>query len=167
MRLATLQHWTLHGRFALSAGKTGGHASLTWAREGERHRLDITGPLGRGHLRLTQDDHGAELRDSEGNVERAEDAGELLFRATGHRLPLEDLPYWAIGAPRPGMDNRIELDGFGRARKLMQNDWSVEYLSYRNLSGLDLPDRLLLRHAAAGQEEIEVRLVIERWVLNR
>jgi outer membrane lipoprotein LolB len=165
-QLAALDRWTLTGRLAVRSDSQGGNATLRWMREGDRHRIDLTGPLGRGHVRVVQDGDGAELRDDAGVVQRAASAEELLWRATGYRLPLAGLPYWALGVSRPGEEGSHELDPAGRLRVLAQDGWKIEYLDYMDAAGQALPSRLFLRRVAQGEEELEVRLVIERWMLQ-
>src|SRR3989344_1429963 len=100
LRQATLKSvtaWQVRGRLALRAADQGWHATLNWERDGERHRLDFTGPLGRGHLRLVQDERGAELQDTEQRIWRAGNAETLLHRATGWRGPLDGLDFWVGG----------------------------------------------------------------------
>lgn len=171
--LMTVTAWQLRGRLAVRAGEQGAHATLNWKRDGERHRLDFTGPLGRGHLRLTRDSQGAELRDAGKRVWRAADAGRLLYRATGWIVPLDDMNYWVLGLPAPGPAPEQQLDEQGRLKRLAQSGWDIQFLEYARHGDLDLPSRMFItrqdNHAEAGPaagETIEVRLSIERWSLT-
>ena len=98
-----IQHWELRGRLAVRADERGGQASLTWKRDAARHSIRLNGPLGRGVVRVTQDETGAQLQDAEQRVFHAADAEELLYRYTGWRLPLTNLNYWVRGVPVPGL----------------------------------------------------------------
>src|SRR3990167_4543047 len=99
--LRPITAWKIQGRLAMRAAEEGWQASLNWVREGERHRIDLIGPLVRGHLRLTRDDQGAELRDADQHSWRAENPEQLLYRATGWLVPLDGLHYWVLGLPLP------------------------------------------------------------------
>jgi outer membrane lipoprotein LolB len=166
-KLAPLTGWELHGRLALRTDSEGWHASLVWVRSGDRHNIDLTGPLGRGHLRLKRSREGAELKDSESNVLYADSAEDLLLRATGYRVPLEGLDYWVRGLPTPGATLERELDPWGRLRGLRQDGWDIEFLEYARQGDYELPSKLFLRRELASRGErdgeVEVRLVIERW----
>ncbi len=173
LELRRITAWQVRGRLALRAADQGWHASLRWDRDGEKVRLDFTGPLGRGHLRLVQDGHGAELRDADQRVWRAGNPEALLYRATGWALPLEGLNYWVVGLPVPGTVSTQQLDIQGRLKRLVQSGWDIQFLEYTRLGAYDLPSKLFITRRsspaedrAAGQELLEVRLSIERWTLT-
>lgn len=171
--LRPITAWKIQGRLAMRTAEEGWQASLNWVREGERHRIDLTGPLGRGHLRLTRDDHGAELRDADQHVWRAENLEQLLYRTTGWHVPLDGLNYWVLGLPLPNTVASQELDPQGRLKMLAQSGWDIRFLEYTRYGSLDLPSKLFIKRQgrgtntnSAGDDTIEVRLVIERWALN-
>lgn len=172
-KLSPLSTWEIRGRVALRTETEGWQASMIWVRRDERHQIDLSGPLGRGHVRLTRDAGGAMLKDSEQKVYRNSNAEELLALATGYRFPLEGLNYWVRGLPVPGGEAEREYDAWGRLARLRQLGWDIEYLEYENHAGLELPAKFFARRrpvgealARAGEEEFEVRLVIDRWTLK-
>ena len=161
--------WSLRGRLALRAADQGWHATLNWERNGENHRMDFTGPLGRGHLRLIQDSRGAELRDADQRVWREADAELLLYRATGWVVPLDGLNFWVLGLPAPGPAPERQLDGQGRLQRLAQAGWDIRFLEYARHGAFELPSRIYItrRNDAEGTAEtLEVRLSIEHWTLK-
>jgi outer membrane lipoprotein LolB len=168
--LAPITAWEIHGRLAMHTREEGWQARLRWVRRCEQHRIDLTGPLGRGHLRLTQDNDGATLSDAQ-HVYRDSNAEQLLARATGWYVPFEGLGYWVRGLPAPDGPSRQDLDGHGRLRSLQQHDWDIRYLEYTRVGGHELPSKLFLKRVlqsggtARSPEDrtLEVRLVIERW----
>jgi outer membrane lipoprotein LolB len=169
--LRPITHWNIQGRLAMRTADEGWQASLSWVRDGDRLRIDITGPLGRGHLRLTQDDHGAELRDADQHAWRAADPEQLLFRTTGWLVPLSGLNDWVRGLPLPDTTATQELDAQGRLKTLSQSGWDIRFLEYARQGSLDLPSKLFIKRQsdaanADGKGDIEVRLVIESWTLN-
>ena len=177
LRQATLKpitSWHVRGRLALRAADQGWHATLNWERDGERHRLDFTGPLGRGHLRLVQDDRGAELLDTEQRIWRAGNAETLLYRATGWRVPLDGLNYWIVGLAAPDSVSNQQLDARGRLKRLSQSGWDIQFLEYTHYGSFDLPSKLYITRQGdrvegnpAGDEALEVRLSIERWTFKQ
>ena len=166
--LLPIQHWELRGRLAVRTGERGGQASLTWKRDAARHSIRLNGPLGRGAVRVTQDESGAQLQDAEQRVFHAADAEELLFLYTGWRLPLANLNYWVRGVPVPELPATRELDNAGRLKTLRQQNWEVQFQEYVQFEGHELPNRLTLNYApepvTPEQPAMEVRLVIDRWV---
>ena len=165
--------WKIHGRLAMHTADEGWQASVYWVREGDRHRIDITGPLGRGHLRLEQDSRGAELRDADQRTWRAENAEQLLYRATGWQLPIDGMNYWVLGLPSPAAAASEELDGQGRLKTLVQFGWDIQFLEYTRYGSFDLPSKLFIKRQRGDTEinlgkdaALEVRLVIERWAFN-
>jgi outer membrane lipoprotein LolB len=172
-RLRAVSAWTLQGRLAMRAAAEGWQASVHWMHDGARQQIDLTGPLGRGHLRLTQDSGGAELRDADRKTWRAENAQQLLYRATGWLVPLDGLNYWILGLPAPGPAAKLELDDQGRLKTLDQSGWDIRFLEYARQGSLDLPSRIFIKTqgganatASAQDVDVEVRLIIERWTLD-
>ena len=165
--LVPIRHWELRGRLAVRADERGGQASLTWKRAAAQHDIRLNGPLGRGVVRVTQNETGAQLQDAEQRVFHAANAEELLYRYTGWRLPLTNLNYWVRGVPVPGLPASRELDDAGRLKTLRQQGWELQYQEYVRFEGHELPNRLTLTYAPdqATPElpAMEVRLVIDRW----
>jgi outer membrane lipoprotein LolB len=175
-QLLPLTTWNLVGRVALRSEHDGGQASLRWEHTPSAQTIDLSGPLGRGLVRLQQDEQGVRLLDSNQQVYQAENAEALLFNTTGWHIPLEGLNYWIRGVPVPDAPLRQELDDQGRLAVLWQLGWEVHFLSYTRVGAHDLPRRLtLLLPPATDTPEsppdpvrrspVEARLVIERWTL--
>ena len=170
--LRALSAWTLQGRLAMRAAEEGWQASVHWIHDGARQQIDLIGPLGRGHLRLTQDNGGAELRDADRKTWRAENAQQLLYRITGWLVPLDGLNYWILGLPAPGPAAKLALDDQGRLKTLDQSGWDIRFLEYARQGSLDLPSKIFIKRRGDGNEtasaqhvDVEVRLIIERWTL--
>lgn len=173
--LAPLNRWRLTGRIGLQTADEGWQATLVWVRERDEHKIDLMGPLGRGHMRLTQDAQGAVLRDADQRSYYAANGEALLLRTTGWQVPLKGLNHWMLGLPVPGVDADSELDDWGRLKRLRQLGWDIEFLEYTAHGVLELPSKLFMKRrevprlaARAGTApvengELEVRLVVERW----
>ena len=166
--LLPIQHWELRGRLAVRADERGGQASLTWKRDAALHNIRLNGPLGRGVVRITQDETGAQLQDSEQRVFHAANAEELLYGYTSWRLPLTNLNFWVRGLPVPDLPSSRELDNAGRLKTLRQQGWEVQYQGYVQSGTHELPSRLTLFYSPDPPSldmptAMEVRLVIDRW----
>lgn len=177
-RLTPLKSWNIQGRLSARTPTEGWHASLRWVRNDQRHHIDLWGPLGRGHLRLTQDRYGARLRDADHNTYWAESGQQLLFDTTGWWLPLDGLNYWVLGLPVPETPAEHALDQQGRLKSLNQLGWQINFLRYRRHGAYEFPSKLFIRRrlgnpgTVAFDDEtlnepiLEVRLVIERWTIT-
>ena len=173
-QLLPLTTWQLVGRVALRSGQEGGQASLRWQHTPAGQTIDLRGPLGRGLVRLQQDEQGVRLLDGAQQVHAADSAEALLFNTTGWHIPLEGLNYWIRGVPVPGVPQQLKLDDQGRLAVLWQSGWEVRFLAYTRFGQHDLPTRLtLLRPQETdtppsdlpGRLPVEARLIIERWTL--
>jgi len=174
LELRPVNSWEINGRLAMRTAEEGWQATLRWVRKQERHNIDLMGPLGRGHLRLTQDRYGAELRDSDQHTYRDSSVQQLLQRATGWNVPLEGLNYWVLGLPVPDVPRTQNLDEWGRLKTLQQQGWGIEFLEYTRQGANELPSKLFIKRQPsfieaahddpdAAEATLEVRLVIDRW----
>jgi len=165
--LARVSAWDVRGRVALRGADEGFSASLLWVRDGERHRIELTGPLGGGRVRLTQDRGVAELRDGNDQVLRDVSMQQLLWRRTGWELPLDGFNHWVLGLPAPGAHAPLDIDPWGRLATLQQAGWEIRFLEYESHGVHELPSRVFIKRATdAANRTLEVRLVIEKWTLR-
>ncbi len=174
-RLISLNSWEIQGRISARSSTEGWQATVRWVRDGDRHDIELGGPLGRGHVRLMQDRFGARLRDANNQTYWAATSQQLLFDTTGWRLPLDGLNYWVLGLPVPDTPGTQALDRSGRLKSLDQLGWQVRFLRYRRHGGYEFPSKLFIRRQVNGTDAqppdegdshgplLEVRLVIERW----
>ncbi len=166
--LARLSAWELRGRLALRTEEEGIHASVYWRCDRDTLRIDLAGPFGGGRVRITQDEHGAELRDASNKIYRDASLQELLARVTGWRLPLESLRWWIVGIPAPDAAPRMELDGWGRLKTLEQSGWVVQFLEYTTHGAYELPRRVFIKRSSHAPYDalLEARFVVETWSLS-
>ena len=163
--LSALSAWSLSGRIAIQTPAEGWHAALTWEQQGETYAIQLSSPLGQGALLLNGDPAHVTLRTSAGE-DSAQDPETLLERQLGWRLPVSGLRYWVLGLPDPNVPlEHQELDGQGRLTHIRQSGWDIEFRSYAAASRADLPDKLFLNNANA-EPHLEVRMVVENWILQ-
>lgn len=165
--LASVNAWDIRGRLALRSADEGFQVSLHWIRDQHVHRIDLTGPLGGGRVRLTQDKNGAELRDANEKLYRDSSVRQLLARTTGWDVPLEGLNFWVLGLPAPEAATKSQLDRWGRLMVLEQQGWEIRFLEYARQGAHELPTRVFVKRVsgAMGDTTLEVRLVVEKWSL--
>ncbi len=179
--LSLLRSWDVSGRLALRTAHDGGQAALRWVWYDDEYTIDLSGPLGRGLVRLRQDRNGASLEDADRHVYHAKNAERLLVETTGWRIPLNGLSYWIRGLPVPGVPHELKLDSAGRLRSLHQLGWEIDFLAYAQYDRYDLPSHIIMTLAgppgaasdpktlSSGEPEFPVvaRLVIQRWVFPK
>jgi outer membrane lipoprotein LolB len=153
--------WQIKGRVSLIKGEQGWHASLNWREDGGRYRLDLSGPLGQGALRVEGDAAGVRLQTADGRNYVARDADTLVQAVTGWRFPVAGIRYWVRGVPVPGEPAAVNTDAGGRMNHLVQSGWDIGYDRFQDLEGRAWPTRLRLT-----ADDISVRLVVDEWRLG-
>ena len=154
-------NWQIRGRVSLVKGDQGWHASLNWREDAGRYRLDLSGPLGQGALRIEGDDTGVRLQTADGRDYSARDADALVQTATGWQFPVAGIRYWVRGVPVPGEPAVVNTDAGGRMIHLVQSGWEISYERFQALDGGAWPTRLRLT-----ADDISVRLVVDEWMLG-
>ena len=160
-RVASLDEWTVRGRLSVRDNGDSWYGSLRWEQAADRYRVDLSGPLGQGSLRLEQDATGAMLQLAADRSYRGRSMESLLRRHLGWYLPVAGMRDWIKGQAAPGPVTRIERELDGAMKSLRQQGWTIDYDRYRAVDELVLPHKLRL---VSGP--LEVKLVIDRWELG-
>jgi outer membrane lipoprotein LolB len=158
---ADLAEFALDARFALRVTAPGRPAEtssgrLAWEHRRDGDRILVANPLGVGIAEIDSGPDGARLRTADGRIREASDPDTLLEEVTGQRLPVRRLPQWLLG--RGGDAGRLTQDGEGRALRLEDGGWQIDY-SYGD-GGPEAPPAALI---LSRPGEIELRLRIDDW----
>jgi len=156
-RLTELQHasaWRMDGRAAVAVGSQGWQASLTWRQSTAGTELHLAGPLGVGAMVLKKTADGLSLNGAPPN----DAVLTQLQDKVGFELPLNDLRYWLVGVPEPGMASEVTRNAEDRAQQLIQDGWTVTYDRYLPVGSDLLPGRLVL-----NREGVRVRIAVDHW----
>lgn len=154
-------NWQIRGRVSLVKGDQGWHASLNWREDAGRYRLDLSGPLGQGAVRIEGDAAGVRLQTADGRGYLAQDADTLVRSATGWQFPVAGIRYWVRGVPVPGQPAAVKTDADGHLISLAQSGWDISYDRFQDLDGRAWPTRLRLT-----TDDLSVRLVVDEWTLG-
>lgn len=157
-RLQQINHWTSQGAISVRTPDTSGSASINWEQTPNHYHIRIFGPLGAGQIKLDGSPEQVTMTTSKGEQFRAATAEQLLAEQTGWYLPISSLNYWIRGLPAPGIVTQKQLDSSQRLQTLSQQGWTIQYLDYRNVRGIDLPRRISLSNGT-----VNAKLVINRW----
>lgn len=153
------EDWALDGRIAVHSGSDGWHASLRWVQTGAAFRIELSGPLGQGAVRLRGDADSVSLERADGLRDRAAGAAELLERHTGWVLPVEGLRFWVRGLALPARPARWAYDDAGRPLRLQQDGWDIRYTAFQTPPA----DAALPRRIELVRDGLRAKLVIDRW----
>ncbi len=146
----------LTGRVAIKNAGDGASGAITWRHAVGADDVFITSPIGQGIARITRAGEQVKLVTADGQSFEAVDAEILTERALGWRLPLKGLPDWVQARPVAGEEAETIRDAAGQPSEIRQSGWRIEYLAWRDA----LPSRLTF-----FRDKLEIRLIVDRWVL--
>jgi outer membrane lipoprotein LolB len=150
--------WSLDGRIAVKTEDDGWSGELQWGQSPTNFQIHFSAPFGQGAFQLAGNDHGVEMRFSDGKVFQAPDAESLLQQHLGWQLPLEAFRYWVTGMPAPGTDAKLNFNPDGQLAELQQEQWHISYPAYMTVENVMMPRKIYLKNHTLG-----VRLVIDHW----
>ena len=157
--LSPIDRFTLTGRVA--SGALGFKADLRWKQHPDgRFEMRVAGPFGARAAELAGDSQQVTVRTGDkGNLVVTTDPEAWLEQELGVRLPVTGLRWWALGLPAPDSQHQILLDpAHGRALRIVQNGWELDYVEYRAASTLDLPRRIEARNG-----DTRVLVLADAW----
>lgn len=159
--LNRLSYWHINGKIAVRTPNDSGSATVDWMQESSRFNIALTAPLGVGGLKLTGQPGAVSLTTANGQRYTAASPEQLLAERWGWRLPVSNLNYWVRGLPAPQSPYQTNFDQYHRLSTLQQTGWTVQYLGYTRVGGLELPNRLTINSPA-----LKTKIIIYRWDLG-
>ena len=156
-----ITNWTLAGRIVVNTNDDGWNGDLHWSQRKDGYGIQFSAPFGQGAFQLASSETGVEMQFSNGKTYQAVDAESLLLEQTGWNFPLHGFQYWAVGLPIPGSESKLEFDHNGRLARMRQKGWLINYREYTDTESAMMPRKVFLEN-----EELSVRLVIDRWNLG-
>lgn len=161
-QIAPLDAWQISGKLGIRSEQESGSAVLFWLQRQDYFDIRLSGPLGQGSTRLTGRQGAVSLEIANRGTFQATSAQDLMQQQLGWSLPVENLLWWVRGLPAPHSKSQVQLDSNSLLARLEQDNWQVEYLSYRSENGLQLPERIKL--SGAG---LNITLVIKEWLARQ
>ncbi len=154
-QLEDIRTFSLQGR---AADGRGVKADIYWQQRADQSfDLRLAGPFGVGAVAISGTPQQVVIRTRDGSFETADPEAWMRERI-GWAFPVGGLRYWVLGLPIPNNAGQLTLDAQGRLAVLTQAGWTLNYSEYQTQAGLDLPRRF-----EAQQQDLRLRLVIDRW----
>lgn len=157
-QIAPIDAWQVSGKLGIRSEQESGSAVIFWLQRQDYFDIRLSGPLGQGSTRLTGRQGAVSLEIGNRGTFHAHSAEALMQQQLGWSLPVENLLWWVRGLPAPHSKSQVLLDDNSLLKQLKQNQWTIDYLSYRTENDLQLPERIKL--SGAG---LDITLVIKEW----
>lgn len=156
--LSPVDRFVLQGRVA--SGALGFKADLRWKQHADgRFEMRVAGPFGARAAELAGDTQEVRVRTGDDATTITTDPEAWLERALGVRLPVRGLRWWALGLPAPESHSDVLIDpASGRALRIVQNGWELDYAEYRLADSRDLPRRIEARNG-----DTRVLVLADQW----
>lgn len=157
-----VKSFQLSGRIAVKHDDQGFSGTLRWTHDARHDEVFLLSPLGQGVARIERTANGVTLTTSDDKRHRADNVEALTLEVLGWRLPLGGLEHWVLGLAAPESAAHRDFDSEGQPSRLTQDGWRVDYQGYQPVQGATLPSKLEIAYG----NDLEVRLVIDRWVVE-
>jgi outer membrane lipoprotein LolB len=158
-KLASLENWRFRGRTAITQGREGWNAGISWQQQGDSFVIKLSGPFSQGGAELSGDNTQVTLTLDNGEEYSAQTPEQLLAETLGWLLPVSALRDWVRGVPYQEVAiDTYELDENGRLKTLQQAGWQIEYLRYVPFDGRVVPAKIFIKHP-----DLNIRLIISDW----
>lgn len=157
-RISAISSFAIVGRIAVLTETKGFSGTMRWHHHRDGDDIAFYSPLGTQLGQLSADADGVTLTTSNQKTYHADDAEALTQQTLGWSLPMAGLSDWILGRPESGAAEILAWDEAGRIAHLHQNGWDIEYPSYQEVGGLQLPGKILLKGP-----KLDLKLVVETW----
>ncbi len=153
-----LDTWTAKGKLGLRHNNKAQSINFSWANDKDAFDIRMYGNLGLGSIRVNNVGDYTTLETSDG-VRRADSPENLLYEATGFRVPVRALRHWIVGRASPlSPIDSVSKDDEGRITKLAQEGWHIEYARFHDDNESLLPRKILV-----SQNNILLTIVVKSW----
>lgn len=160
--IKALQHFYAEGVLGLRMPDGAQNLHWEWQAQADHYTLTLRAPLGVGTLKVVGKGGYIALIKPDGQKVSAKNPEQLLLQETGWSLPISGLADWIKGQPIKGVACQTIDDANHRLSILKQNGWTIHYLHYTRISGMNLPDKINF-----NTEKIFLKVVIKKWqILN-
>jgi outer membrane lipoprotein LolB len=164
--LQELPRFSLNGRVRVNAGEQSVMPSVNWEQQRDVTKVRLSSLLGTGGVQLEYSPARLQLTAGRDVKLVDGDAEAELVRQIGFAPPFESLRYWILGIAAPGPVASTAFDEAGLLQQLEQQGWKISYQRYvaveSAMGAVRLPALLI-----ASRDDLQLRLVVDRWRLGR
>lgn len=153
-------HWSFHGRLAISDGNQAGNVKMVWQQRGEQFDIEISLPITNQKYRLRSINNKVRLEGVGFTTLEGDSAEAVLQQVTGWRIPFQDMQLWLRGM-RTNSVTDIAFGPSGLPAQFRENGWLVDYRSWDS-AAMPMPMKVFASSSTNGKMA-SVRLQIEAW----
>lgn len=156
--LSSLHNWQINGKIAVQTAHDSGSATIDWTQNQDHYTISLLGPLGSNGLKLSGRPGRVTIQNANGSQSTASSPEQLLAKQWGWNVPVSSLKYWIRGIPVPGVPANSQYDSYHRISDLVQQGSHIQYLSYTNTNGIELPQKIYIT-----SPNINTKIIIYQW----
>ncbi len=163
-QLLALAQWEALGKLGAKVPNDSMTATIHWLHTPSRYDINLSGPLGQGHMSIHGDKQQVTFSDGQAQPQIAKTAEELIRKNTRWNIPVTQLAYWVRGLPAPNTPiTRFAANNLGLIGELDQMGWKLVYGDYINIplqtgSTIAMPNKI-----TAEFKELRLTLIIREW----
>jgi len=156
--------WEVRGRLGVQAELTGGSMDIIWKNDGENFSIRLIAPLGAGSYLVQGDKSEATIRFPNGSTKTINNIDDVFSSMLEIDLPVSAVKDWIRGIPSKTLSiEHISWDEKGQLNQVDQAGWHVEMARYAG-NQIPMPHKIYL--SREGEVELDMRLVIRRWLID-
>lgn len=161
-QVSRLEHWQFNAKVGYRAPGESGSLYLDWRQASDRYRIRLQGPLGQGATEINGTDEGVLVTQGD-RLWQGQSAEALMEQLFGWQLPVQQLRYWLLALPVPGVAQAGERDERGLLVRQQQGEWLLTYSQYRWVAGQVMPGKIKARADKLG---LQLTVLIKEWQLQ-
>ncbi|HHJ34481.1 MAG TPA: outer membrane lipoprotein LolB [Gammaproteobacteria bacterium] len=159
--------WEIRGRLGVQTETTGGSLDIIWKNDGENYTIRLLAPVGAGNYLVQGDKDQAEIRYPNGSKKTINDIDEVFTSILEVDLPASAVKDWIRGIPSNRLPvKKIMWDKKGHLNRVKQSGWNVEMTRYAGDKIVMPHDIYLSYEGGAEDKELDMRLVLRRWLID-
>ena len=159
IRAQQLNSWQLSGLVNVTYDNESHTPRIRWSQMGEDFNIRLWGTFNIGNTLLAGNSEGVTIT-QDGQTKTAETPEKLLLEFLGYEVPVSFMHYWVRGIPSPTSQAQLRYSEDGRLAQIIQNEWIIDYIDFRQYQNLFLPRRIEANHE---RRKIKIRLIGLRW----
>lgn len=160
IKLQKIKAWHATGALSIQAkGKTR-LANFSWSQQhARRFQIKIASSLNLYVFTIKSTPEKLTFNDQKQLIS-GNDSIAMTKKILGYPLPLANLYYWARGLCGPGICKR-QFNAYGQTSSVHQAGWSIRYLRYTAVHGVDLPALIDIQ-----TQHFKIRMAIKQWEIT-